>query len=68
VIENDQVRIPNFGIFSKAISKEKTLKSIQTKEVYQVPAKFRATFKVSSVLRAKVSELPLPSGVTVAKK
>lgn len=59
-MEKKEVRIPRLGIFTKAVQKSKTMTKIQTKEKYSVPAKYRVAFKVSSVLRKKVTELELP--------
>jgi nucleoid DNA-binding protein len=59
-MENEQVRVPRFGIFAKVVQKPKTMTNIQTKEKYQVPAKYRVSFKVSSILRKKASDLEVP--------
>jgi nucleoid DNA-binding protein len=40
-----------------AIQKPKTMTNIKTKEKYVVPAKYRLTFKQSSVLRKKIAEM-----------
>lgn len=61
IVEKKQVRISKLGIFSKSISKGRTMVNIQTKEKYQVPAKYRVSFKVSSTLKQMAHSLNVPA-------